>query len=433
MDPTPAEPPPPAYVSDYDYDRKISDALQRSLTISHQPQPGSSLLEDEEWEEWDEAKFEMAAARARTKPSSEKELLARQDALRSECTSGEVSSSTSPPPTVNGSRGLPASPPIKEQPSWLADAQLTTSAASTSSNNFQPISQVHHLPPEEEDPDEPLPPFAAVGPSLEGPPFEDVVREPRRLPQGADADSPPESPLNSVADSDILPEVPPLPLRSDHRSPYDGPRFTAPRQPTLPPMIRTTPFPNSSQRPPSMRFDPSIAYKKPCALDTLANDKDSKPHVDAYALYKYVSKPSNLASISISYYSSAVSSLMGRPPPPKKRIAPYVKLRLHLSSNRRICINMQSEPRYCREFRHIPPRRCPGCIFPSPSDPSYAASPAFTNAYAQPSLPNARPCIFSQSIPSLFPVPTAAAGLHPISRVCARSTARCPYSLAAIE
>jgi hypothetical protein len=308
MDPsTPVEPPPPAYENEHDFDRKISDALQTSLSISSQPQQPSILSQDDEWEEWDETKFEAAAAAARageqggtdeqarppiSRHSSEKERLARQDAIQAEHSSEGASSSTSPPPTVrplNISRRLPYSPPTKEQPSWLAEAQLDSSRESTSGRNYRPSSttHVHHVPPEEEDPDEPLPPFASVGPSLEGPPFEDVVRETRRLLPGSDADSPPQSPLDSVEDSDSLPEPPPFPPPlpyGDHRQ-----RSTS-RQSTVPHMVRTSSLPSSSPRPPPMRFDPSIAYKKPHAFGAFSheNENDSKAPVDASSFYKYV-------------------------------------------------------------------------------------------------------------------------------------------------
>lgn len=300
---TPIEPPPPAYEAEHDYDRKISDALERSLAISNQTQQQSSLSPGrDEWEEWDEARFEAAAlARARERqqdneqprsdeqPSpptsrnpSEKERLASQHAWQPDHRSGEASSSTSSGSVGQPSRRLPACPPTKERPSWYSDTELDASAGSGSSQNNLVSSPhlVHHLPPEENLPNEPLPPFTAVGPSLEGPPFEEVVRLPPRLLPASNIDSPPQSPLDSV-ESDTLPDPPESSNRRGYGESY---HLTSPRQlvaSSMPPTVSVPP----SSHPLPMRFDSSMAYAKHNNVNVSSSEEEP---VDASAFYKYV-------------------------------------------------------------------------------------------------------------------------------------------------
>ena len=305
MDPqTPIEPPPPAYDAEHDFDRKISDALERSLTISNQAQQLLTLPPDEDvWEEWDEARFEAAAReRAReqrqgieqprppmSRRPSEKERLANQDAWQPGHSSGETSSSTSSA-VAQPSRRLPICPPDKERPNWYSEAQLDASTSSGSNQDNQVLSPrlIHDLPPEEViGPDEPLPPFAVIGPSLEGPPFEEVVRRPPRLPPASNIDSPPQSPLDSV-ESDSPPDPPTIPESSSRVGYGEQYRSTSPRQSLAPPMPRTAPVPPSSPRPPPMRFDPSVAYAKHRNVNLSPSEAETREPVDASALYKYV-------------------------------------------------------------------------------------------------------------------------------------------------
>ncbi|KAF8463761.1 hypothetical protein JB92DRAFT_3065997 [Gautieria morchelliformis] len=295
---SPTEPPPPAYESEHDFDRKLSDVLERSLTL----QQPAALPDEDEWEEWDEARFEAAAALARANAReqggesdehSPRPHTSEKQRLASDQTSGEASSSTSSAPVRRPSRRLPVSPPAKERPSWYAEAQLDASAGSGSSQITQAVSppRVHNIPPEEEDPaDEPLPPFAAVGPSLEALPFEEVVRPLRILP-ASNIDSPPQSPLDGV-DSNAIDDPPPFASPSSHRVYDDRYRSTSPRQSVSPSIPRSPPV-RSAGPPPSMRFDPSVAYAKARNANILSQAESREP-VDASA-----------------FYNSAVSSLLG--------------------------------------------------------------------------------------------------------------------------
>lgn len=307
--PTPTEAPPPAYELEHDYDRKISDALERSLAISQQAQPVSSMpLGKDEWEEWDEARFEAAAAAARAREQggnteqlrspnlhhlSEKERLARRDELQAQQQSEYASSSSSVAPVAEASRRLPTSPPAKERPSWYSEAQLDTPPAGSgssgqSSQALPPTPQFHDVPPEEDDHDEPLPPFAPVAPSLEGPPFEEVVMQPPRIPPVSNVDSPPQSPLDSV-DSDGPSEPQPYsPPPPSHRTSSGRSRTVSPRQSQAPSVPRVASVPASSARPPPMRFDPSVAYAKQRTANLSVSEAESKEPIDASALYKYV-------------------------------------------------------------------------------------------------------------------------------------------------
>lgn len=62
---------PPAYnFSQQEFDQKLALAAERSLAISNAPAASGSTAEQDDWEEWDEAKFEAAAQQSQEKGGS---------------------------------------------------------------------------------------------------------------------------------------------------------------------------------------------------------------------------------------------------------------------------------------------------------------------------------------------------------------------------
>lgn len=248
--------PPPAYTEE-EFDQKISLALDASLSVNDEP---------EEWEEWDEAKFQAAAHRL-------------------EANAGASSSSSS---STRVADLLPAKQKHWEQ--YRQDksryreeevtAQPSYSASSSSSSSHHSAEPVQASTPvleairndDDEDHSVPPPPFTPVGPSLDGPPFEEVV-----------VLSPPESiyipPMILTFDGEDLPapstppSPPPIiartpsPLRIPSPPPQDHVyRHSMPAVPNQGPRI--TPRPVTTYNPlqpkqPRIEFHSSVAYNKP--------------------------------------------------------------------------------------------------------------------------------------------------------------------------
>ncbi|KAF8914667.1 hypothetical protein CPB85DRAFT_524258 [Mucidula mucida] len=252
--PAPPSPPPPAY-SEQEFDAKVATALQASLHISQARKPQE---EEEEWEEWDEAAFEAAAREASGQERS---------ASPSASSSGGSSSSRALPPPPAAHRNS-ASPPVirplnihkknrsssssysgsvtsqpastssrpseKPRPSWYDEAGLGQSTASPSTAPSAFI--IHNTTENDEDYSVPPPPFSAMGPSLDGPPFEEVEH---RTPQPR--------PLMTMRPPSVAP-VPQQTLQYD--------RHHHPRTPPPPPPL--SPSPSHAR----MNFNPSVAYGK---------------------------------------------------------------------------------------------------------------------------------------------------------------------------
>lgn len=320
--------PPPAYdITKEELDQKVERALEASLAKTHlQPHPAPDSAEGE-WQVWDEAAFEAAAARAQAQQQ----------------TAGG-SSSTAPPrplPVPTPGRGVPdfhtateplrinkrdrdrasyAQPQDPHRRDSLSSSVSRHSAGSFSSPSSPGLSSsprspasarpliVHNVPADpQEEPISLPPPFAPVGPSLDGPPYEQVVMAYR-----GDA-SPPPSPLTSptVPRAEIGPLLrpqsaysealssrpasaygtsssrphssygpatsprPPSVLESPTAPPAPAPIVRDQRQSMPPPRRQTQrlgPRPLTSYTPPtnggwgggsSLGYDPSGAYAKP--------------------------------------------------------------------------------------------------------------------------------------------------------------------------
>lgn len=226
-------PPPPPYIATREeFDRKTAVVIESSLeALSLENQASGSHLDEEIFEEWDEAAFEAAAAAfAASQQGAEPPQGTSASALISApITAPEPQFQPQPQPTISRSElpappqpvtteriqpltfrkraqpqppAPPADPPQlpkpaegKERPKWYSSAQLDGS--SSSSANISP--EVHAITQDPFDDadgdvvDLPPPPFSAQGPDLNGPPFEPIQTNNTYHSQ----DSAPPSPLAS--------------------------------------------------------------------------------------------------------------------------------------------------------------------------------------------------------------------------------------------
>jgi hypothetical protein len=305
--------PPPTYeVSQQDLDRKVTEAMLASLE--------SLQGSEEQWEEWDEAKFHAAAQAHHAVDHNEaggSSTATSFPAPRVDPTLFEV---TIQPLHINKKGPQAVAPKTKERPSWLAEAGLddpssssaavqsdsapsaSSSSAGGQSMGSSVLHSVHELSTEDVDEDTIAPPpFAEVAP-LDSPPFEQIP--PLPMPAFHGASSNPSSRLGSPP----FPEIPTLPTTAFHGISSSPPSpLSSPVQPnaTLPPassvpvIVHNRPSPPPQQRQslqpprrpvqrmgprpytasyanapympvrnetnpslPYMRFDPSMAYQK---------------------------------------------------------------------------------------------------------------------------------------------------------------------------
>jgi len=266
-------PPPPSYdLSQQQFDGKVSRVLEASISEASDNYP------EEVWEVWDDAVFEEAQAPERQAGGS------------SSSTVISTSQSQKHPSDLPSVKKRPVSVRRpKEKPSWLAEAGLSpdssssalTQPPSTDGHSSAHYDILHSIIDDEDDEDRsiPPPPWAAVGPSLDGPPFEEVVLS---LPSHRGRASNPPSPLSSPPLRNASPLHPPSPQPATLEQ---HPPFRIPRQPLtnlrkgstrMGPRPRpvTTHDTNTTYRPspptpppllpppppPQVRFDSSMAY-----------------------------------------------------------------------------------------------------------------------------------------------------------------------------
>lgn len=255
MDQERDELPPPAYSEQQEFDQKTSRALQESLTVSE------TRDEEEEWEEWDEAKFQTSAAQARKLEQIQRPVQRYPERY----------------------------PPEKRTLRPATNASSSNAAAAGNSNfsghghSFSPSSSQHQIPeiPYGTDFEErsiPPPAFTAEGPSLDGPPYEEVVGL-RLVPPR------PSSAATSIT-SDTY-EGGPAPVL-DWR--YSNVARTQ--------RLNNATYSAHSSRPPRVEFNPSVAYSRSVSQSLGPPDLTTVP-VNAAALYH--------SSVS-AYMSSAPSS-----------------------------------------------------------------------------------------------------------------------------
>ncbi|KDQ20742.1 hypothetical protein BOTBODRAFT_40818 [Botryobasidium botryosum FD-172 SS1] len=348
--PSPTGPPPPAYeFSQQEFDRKIAHVEDYSLSVSQTRQRYLNSVEEEEFERWDDAVFQANAARyaplqsyASASAGAGSSSAARPLPNPHHAVAATSSSAPIRPLSIAKKTTPPAPAPyVKDRPSWLADAGLDTPPSSqpiTTPPTFQHDTQVPRprsysitssvtdSPPEgrryvtnspasiqqtfshalHDDPegelDLPPPPFAAVGPSLAGPAYEDVVGR-RPTPGAARMQSPQPNHYSHA------PPGPPAqqPVHSNYSS-LQNRRDSVPTAPRPPSANRRPHTSHSASGPnprsfglPPVQFDASIAYAQKSAL----GDVNMQPKLPAEG--------------ATAFYSSAVSShLAPRPLPPRQ-------------------------------------------------------------------------------------------------------------------
>lgn len=307
-------PPPPAYeTSQQEFDRKTSQAIEESLSISTaQPQPFSNEALDDPWDNYDEAAFEAAFEAAVKERESQggssgtgpqvSSTLAQSTSKSQHDEKWALPPSLSVQPLRIHKNRTSDVPSTKERPSWFAEAELDKdpafrrlsgpSATHTEHDRSEPPQ--HQQPEEDEDRTQAPPPFQSVAPTVDIPPFQEVVMAYHG--NGSSPPSPlsysPEQMLSSHSShprSRVL-SSPSSSHRPDHRRPSPShPRQILP--PPLPHMQRrTSPRPVTKFSPtlrisqPHMNFDHSVAYSK---RDDGAVSPTSEPRaINASAFYK---------------------------------------------------------------------------------------------------------------------------------------------------
>ncbi|KAJ8086674.1 hypothetical protein PM082_005497 [Marasmius tenuissimus] len=288
--------PPPAY-TEQEYDNKVSLARQASLVVNHS---------QDEWEEWDEAKFEAAAAAnvGNTTSASSSSGPRQYNDVKKPVSSypqekqgtapGAPSGVSGPSTSQMGNHGPSSSLPTGQSPGSIA--MHASAGEGSSSQSYQPatlpIGDIHYG--DDEDTLGPPPAFTGVGPSLDGPPYEEVVRlsynphdeghSTPRLPSPSwstprdDLIPRPSSAATSI--HSYYPTEEPQSLVEQQRRPVEQSRHVY-----LSPHSYQTPLaPQAQAAVPRMGFNPSVAYGR-----VTSNEPDlyrkAAPVVDASAFY----------------------------------------------------------------------------------------------------------------------------------------------------
>jgi hypothetical protein len=267
--------PPPAYSAQEELDTKISAALAASLTIT---QPPLQQAEEEEWEQWDDAVFN-AAARSGQAPSSSDHR--RESRAESSPTAahralparpGATGPSVPPLKIHKKNRSSTSSTSSKSRPSWYSEAGLDSHQSGDAARLAlaSPPAGSSHVVPVRRDSDGhdysvPPPPFTAVGPSLEGPPFEEMD------PFGFRPNPPPSRPPSRA------PSVPPSQLRAPLPIPNAQPMLRVSR------VESAVGLDTGAAR---LSFNPAVAYSKHKAAQAVPTDYHPPiQSFDAAALY----------------------------------------------------------------------------------------------------------------------------------------------------
>ncbi|EKM59519.1 uncharacterized protein PHACADRAFT_205736 [Phanerochaete carnosa HHB-10118-sp] len=347
---TPASPPPPAYeFCQQEFDQKVSHALEASEAELRR----ESTEEESDWEVWDEAAFAAAVARLALSDSSpgagsssshprsppaDASVSSSNTALRqgqtqipspgngkaksdgreddvgacAEDAFGPARGSVQPLRIVKkaASTTQSGSTKEKERPSWFEEAQLDpgppqNAPAPQPTASFR--AEVHRSDSIISRSDTPPPVFTAIGPSLDGPPYEGPSVILTYVPGDSRPASPLHSPLPTQASFTGMPFAHPQSGSAGRRTLPQPPRSFSPQaiQPrttheSLPPPRRPmlssgSPRPNSSyhsQSPhsgPRVAFDPRMAYASAKSSPFHIQHDPLPAKVDAAALYRQVS------------------------------------------------------------------------------------------------------------------------------------------------
>ncbi|KAI0352944.1 hypothetical protein OH77DRAFT_1408317 [Trametes cingulata] len=349
---SPQDPPPPSYeLSQHEFDQKTTRVIEESAA-----EPPEPRVDEDGFEVWDESVFEAAvnamnALSVQGSGSStggttvglgstssrppEKALVEPEPQTAQGGSVPQASGSTSRAPTLSRTKPLRVSKrvrPGKERPSWAAEAGLDSTApasrvepqAGSSSRRESRRTSVRgprrqltvfNNTGDVADPDReltPPPEFTAVGPSLDGPPYETLVMSydgpeldpAEALPDPPSFDSlpefqtpyPPEAVSQQGHDARAQPvHASTLPVNAN--VPASLPTRPDPHHSeSMPPNARQTPSPAyhaASCQPrrklpgePRLAFDPRMAYSKP--LPAAPQEDQSQPQAfDASAFYSH--------------------------------------------------------------------------------------------------------------------------------------------------
>ena len=222
-------PPPPAYL-EADFDRKVSTAIELSLNT---PQPQQH---DEAWESWDDEVFAASqasfASRHYPQPEKQNPYLPPQSGSSHFTPAGLPYRPVEPLKISKKVVDANKNNTSKSPPSWLNQLEPSIPHNAGHVGRHTTTYSNDQLPAHHDDPSmHPPPAFTPRGPSLDGPPYEQIVNHSRTgsIPRGP-------SPHHRVA-------LPQTPRPQQH--------FT--QRPSQYPPHRLMPTPIST-------FDPSIAY-----------------------------------------------------------------------------------------------------------------------------------------------------------------------------
>lgn len=237
----PDSPPPPAYeLTAQEFDQKASHLIEESRN-----EPLRRSNDGDLWEVWDEAAFDTAVAQltlseGTSSSSSSSAPDTISETARAKAKEAEMSSHRSEgvAPLRIHKKSAPSHSSMteKERPGWYAEAQLDrdqpSGSQATPQSPRRELPQAPRRSSYEEREATPPPMFEAVGPSLDGPPYEGA---PAIIMTYSGSDSRPASPLQS-------PTSPAPPFSFSHH-PTPSRSFTSSPQPSH---YRSSPGPQPS-------------------------------------------------------------------------------------------------------------------------------------------------------------------------------------------
>ena len=274
--PTDLAPPPPAY-DQRELDQKLSQAAEQSLSSTDM----THTIGEDGWPIYDASAFEVVASSYERSTTGSSSRLQETDqsswAKQAFPSDSKVPSAGTQPLRIRRRKNRPN----KTSQDVISHA-MSAESARPSSRSSQ-----HSAVNPEYSRDSPPPPFTPTGPSLDGSPFEEVVRLSWNVP-----DSLPASPLSTVAHDHSprhdLRESSPEPTRTHHQSlpllPRSGNRRVNPRPITTD--YTTSHARHHSAMSSRLDFNPLSAYSKHQLDYTDAPASD--PSRQAMAFYKYV-------------------------------------------------------------------------------------------------------------------------------------------------
>ena len=283
--PTDLAPPPPAY-DQRELDQKLSQAAEQSLSSTDM----THTIGEDGWPIYDASAFEVVASSYERSTTGSSSRLQETDqsswAKQAFPSDSKVPTAGTQPLRIRRRKNRPS----KSSQDVMAHA-ISAESARPSSRSSQ-----HSAVTPEYSRNSPPPPFTPTGPSLDGPPFEEVVRL-----SWDGQDSRPASPLSTVAHDHSprhdLRESSPDPMRPHHQSlpllPLPGNHRVNPRP--ISTDYTTLHARHQSTMSSRLDFNPLLAYSKH-QLD-YTDAPASNPSHQAMAFYKYVRLTSEIDAV----------------------------------------------------------------------------------------------------------------------------------------